>query len=1205
MSTEAQHSQERHTASNAPKEGRSTKAQPERPGRFELPELTLVAPVNSAKSVPQFSLDQQAVIDLGPGSGPVLLWGAPGTGKSTVLIEAALKRMEHDGVDPAGALLLAPSRLAAARLRDGFSARLTKSLSTSPARTWSSYAFDLLRRAKVEGRMPHLESAPRLMSGPEQDLIIRDLLAGHAMGLGTVPAWPKELTQALETRGFRQEIRQLFDRVIEYGLVPEELAELGAANRRPDWVAAASLYKEYRDVVDWGKSGSFDPAGIITAATTLLRLDSDFLDQERKRLALIVVDDIQEANKAVHELLHLVGQGKDVLVAASPDTVVQGFRGARPDLVASLTHSLSTPEHPLQQFALSTSHRMSKPLAAAWSGVADRIFQIRGGHKARELAWPEALAGRHGGHAAAPHAEAINATEPAGGEPGPVPRQELRKDPDKVSYVSAHFVASEVHELRLVAERILHLQHLGGHSLSEIAVIVRTGSALAALQRYLSAQGIAVKVPVAENPVRDEPAVRPLLEAFGIALAPETLDAEACVALLTSRLGRSTALHLRRLRQALRQQERHAGGGRASDELLVEALLNSQKLAPLGWEAANAARIAAMIAAGREAVAQPGANAETVLWALWEACDSSGTWEAQALRGGPTGIRADRDLDAVMALFQTAERYVDQLPGSSPQQFLDYLMSQELPMDTLAARAQRTDAVEIVTPASAAGREWPIVIVAGLQEGVWPNTRLRGELLGSQLLVDVLEKGAQAAHQIEPAARLRDIRYDELRSFAAAISRASHILILTAAAGHDLQPSQFIDLAAPYVPVTDSGGESQYPVRPVEQVPRPMTLRSLVAELRQESEMRTNPEAARMLAVLAGEDVPGADPHQWWGLLPLSSDGPIVAPGEPVNVSPSKVEEVLKSPLNWFIRAAGGDATTDFARSLGTLIHSIAQDIPNGAGHEYLAELDKRWPSLGLPESWESDLDYKRAQEMLGKLAQYVIEARQQGRTLLGVEENFSVDVGELPDGILPSTFLPGTFSSSTGVPSSAVPDTAVPDTKDASLSSADGGAPEAEDTDTSGLAEPPPARVVRLRGQVDRLEADANGNLIIVDIKTGRTKPTKDQVLEHPQLGAYQVAASAGAFSAQAEAAGLFGASSGGAALLPLGDGTKNVKTQDQPAMVAGSENDPTRKVMEAALLMAQAVFPARHGADWSERNGCPLPTICPLCPEGKQITE
>src|SRR5699024_11376685 len=122
-----------------------------------LPQLSLVPPAHSERSAPGLSPDQQAVVGLQPGSGPVLVWGAPGTGKSTVLIEAAVQRMERDGVDPGAALLLAPSRLAAARLRDGFSARLTKSLSTSPARTWSSYAFDLLRRAKVAGRMPHLD----------------------------------------------------------------------------------------------------------------------------------------------------------------------------------------------------------------------------------------------------------------------------------------------------------------------------------------------------------------------------------------------------------------------------------------------------------------------------------------------------------------------------------------------------------------------------------------------------------------------------------------------------------------------------------------------------------------------------------------------------------------------------------------------------------------------------------------------------------------------------------------------------------------------------------------------------------------------------------------------------------------------------------------------------------------------------------------
>jgi superfamily I DNA/RNA helicase/RecB family exonuclease len=1101
---------------------------------IQTPTLQLVRPRSVAVAAPQLSPDQDAVVQLGPGSGPVLVWGAPGTGKSTVLVEAAVRRIEADGVDPAGVLLLAPSRLAAARLRDRLSARLDRSLSASPARTWASYAFDLLRRAKVEGRLPHLERAPKLLSGPEQDLIIKELLDGHRLGLGKAPRWPEDLGEALHTRGFRQEIRQLFDRVIEYGLSPAELAGLGRENGRPDWVAAATLYEEYRDVVDWGKSGAFDPAGIITAVIQLFSTDPDFLAAERARLKLVLVDDIQEANQAVHQLLELLGRGQDVLVAACPDTVVQGFRGARPDLAGRLRERLTRPAARgagavapgpvpalFTEVVLRTSHRLKPELARSWSAVAERISLSRGGHKARILE-----------RAALPDSEASAPTPLRQPEPT----------------VTAHLVASEVHELRLVAERILDLQLNGNRRLEDIAVIVRTGSALAQLQRYLSGQGIPVKVPVAENPVRDEAAVRPLLDAFRVVLDPELLDAEMAVSLLTSRIGRATAINLRRLRQALRKAELTEGGGRASDALLVEALQDPEAMFRLGWEAKNAARLGRMLAAGRKAAQDPAGNAETVLWALWSESGCSDYWAAQALAGGPAGIRADRDLDAVMALFQTAERYVDQLPGSNARQFLDYLLDQELPMDTLAARAQRADAVEILTPASAAGREWPVVIVAGLQEGIWPNTRLRGELLGSALLVDVLERGRQAAAQLGPAARLREIRYDELRSFSTAVSRASERLICTAASSEDLQPSQFLDIVAPWEPAPGSSLQS----RPVEPVKRPMTLRSLVAELRQESEAHADPEAARVLAALAAAGIPGAAPEQWWGLAPLSSEAAIVPDGEPVPVSPSRVEAVLKSPLNWFIQAAGGEAATDFARSLGTLVHSIAQEMPEAAGFEYLAELQRRWPELGMKNNWEGRLDFQRAEQMVRKLALYVLDMREAGRSLLAVERDFSVDIAPPP-------------------------------------------------------GEPDTARTARLRGQVDRLEIDGQGRLVVVDLKTGRRKPKGDEVPQHPQLGAYQAAVAAGAFTADDGAADGAGPlhGTGGALLAQLGDGTKSVGLQQQDPLDAAADW-ATPLVLRAAELMAGASFEAIHDPKKESFTGsCPVPEVCPLCQTGKQVTE
>lgn len=1061
----------------------------------------------------------------------MLVPGAPGTGKSTVLVETAVRRVQRDRVDPERILILAPGRHAASALRDTFTGRLDRSLSTTPARTWASYAFDLIRRAKAEGVLP-LQRQPKLLSGPEQDLIIKELLEGHAKPGFELP-WPQDLSAALPTRGFRQEVRQLFDRIIESGRTAEDLTALAYECGRPDWIAAADLYAEYRDVLDLRMPEAFDPAGIITAARQIFQDCPGFLAAERERLQLILVDDIQEANPAVFELLADIGEGKDVLVTSSPDTVVQGFRGARPDLVAELPRLLGGTAFggvagPVREFPLWHTHRHLPEVAKAWTGVAARISQRAGGQLARRLDPLPASAG-----------------EPGSGGAQPVGR------------VEAHVLPSAVHELRYVAQRILEAQLRENHEFGDIAVIVRNGGQLAQLQRYLSGQGIPVRVPVADSAVRDEVAVRPLLEVYGVVLDAAKLTPESAVSLLTSRIGGATAIELRRLRQSLRREELLGGGGRSSDALLVEALLEPGALGSLGMEGSSARRLARMITAGRLAAAEPGANAETVLWALWQATGLASRWTEMALDGGAAGARADRDLDAMMALFHTAERYVDQLPGSGPEQFLEYLLSQELPMDTLAARAQLEDAVELMTPASAAGREWSVVIVAGLQEGVWPNTRLRGELLGSTLFADAVEHGVEHALQRGPLSRLRDIRYDELRSFSTAVSRAREVLICTAVSSEDEQQSAFLDYVAPLEP-----GQYQREYTPVG---RPMTLRALVAELRQ----RVQPddaalarpgvageaaEAARVLAHLATAEpaVPGAHPDSWWGLAPLSSEEPVIPQGGTVFVSPSKVETVHKSPLDWFVQAAGGEPATDFARSLGTLVHAIAQELPDASGAEYVAELVRRWPALGMKDNWEGRLDFQRAEQMVRKLAQYVLVMRSEGRSLAGVEVDFDVP--------LPEVRLD----------------------------------PASEESDA--------VRHAVLRGQVDRLEIDAEGRLVIVDLKTGKRQPGKTELARHPQLGAYQAAVLHGGF----ESLPVPGLVPGGAVLAQLGTKAKAPAIQVQEPLDPG-DNWALDLVSEAAVLMSGARFEARHDPSKGSHggHGCRLPDICPLCSRGKQVTE
>ena len=118
--------------------------------------------------------EQEAIASLAPGHNAVLVLGAPGTGRTTVAVEYAARRIEA-GLDPESLLLLAPSRDAAARLRDALTRRLAAAgrgtRAVTPVRTWSSYAFDLLRRARVTGPLRHLEVAPRLLTGAEQDTV--------------------------------------------------------------------------------------------------------------------------------------------------------------------------------------------------------------------------------------------------------------------------------------------------------------------------------------------------------------------------------------------------------------------------------------------------------------------------------------------------------------------------------------------------------------------------------------------------------------------------------------------------------------------------------------------------------------------------------------------------------------------------------------------------------------------------------------------------------------------------------------------------------------------------------------------------------------------------------------------------------------------------------------------------------------------------
>ena len=1250
-----------------------------------------------------------------------LLTGIPGTGKTHHLTERALRYLS-DGNDPARLLILAPTRTAATRMRDTIAAASDRSLSVAPTRAWAAYAFDLLKRAQTRGLLSGVEGNLKLLSGPEQDVIIGELLANHAEGIALGPAWPDSLREALPTRGFRHEIRDFFDRMAEYDLTAEDVQALARDYNRPVWAALAQLHTEYRAVRALRAKNAYDPAVLINDACRLLLRNPEFLAEERRRYDLILIDDVQELSPSTYRLLRLIAAEEppadaaelaaeypDVFAAApevimtySDEAVVQGFRGARPDLVRTLPESFPH----LAERTLTTSYRLPALMMPLVADIRRRLPRYSRYVPTAETDRQKTPA-TFGRINTTPADEALTW--------GAVDEPLLHLGADGKILDPAHYrtapagvykyaLSSAQDEANLLAQLLLEDRIYGNRPYRESAIIVRNGADVARIRRVLSASGIPSRTSAALVPVRDEPAVRPFLDALSLlvyarkrgekalnpavtgagyeALSPDeaeeimrkSLDdviaeenrsnplngANSAITLLTSRLGGASSMDVRRLRQQLRSVELQTGGHRPSDDLLLGALLHPETLPAEGVGRA-VHRIAAVLSAGRKALARPDSTSTEVLWALWEASGLEKTWVAQSRGAGPEADAAHRNLDAMIGLFEAASRFDEQMRGAGAEQFLDFIDAQDLPMDTLAARGVRQDAVEILTPALAAGQSWRTVYVCGLQEGTWPNTTVRGSLLGTGDLVDICDArmrrpapanpDAQAEGEQAPSARIRsypervrDTRHDELRMFAVAATRASTRLVLTAVRNEDEAPGEFFDFVVP----TDAENDS--PEVPITRVRRPATLRSLVAELRRTlvqdaltamsaedaedaepkgttdspspeapdtAEAALNPEAAafrfdaasRTLARLARVQAPGASPEQWWGLLPLSSTEPFFArPAQesPENgadegrrtiaLSPSRLETIHNSPLDWLVSAARAEAQTDLSRSLGTLVHAIAEEYPTGTLEQLQTALEERIGSLGVParredESeeeyrervpWEAYALYERAKRMILRLSYYYrLHMGDAGWQNLGVEGSFSVRV--------PVPFDP---------------------------------AGEVGELDAL------------LTGRVDRLEEaperDGTRRFVIVDLKTGKSKPDGAAVANHPQLAAYQIAVEAGAgeqlaerYRAEAAAAQsgepapdarpqelTYESSAGrsaGAALMQVGVSDVNddskARLQVQPAL---EDNDEwaVDLVQRAAELIAGAQVQTRH-REGTHGHGCRLPELCPICTRGRQVTQ
>ncbi|WP_327244466.1 ATP-dependent helicase [Streptomyces sp. NBC_01320] len=1087
---------------------------------------------------PVLDAAQQTVVDH-PG-GPLLVLAGPGTGKTTTLVEAVAARVAGGG-DPARILVLTFSRKAAVELRDRMAARLGAARGPQ-ATTFHSFCYALVRAHQDAD----LFADPlRLLSGPEQDVTVRDLLAGQLEleqeGIAHI-RWPDELRACLTTRGFADEVRAVLARSRELGLGPDALADFARRTGRPDWGAAAAFLAEYLDVLD--AQGVLDYAELVHRAVLLA---------ERPEVSAVLagaydsvfVDEYQDTDPAQVRLLHALagnrgsapgaGGGRDLIAFGDPDQSIYTFRGADVNGILDFPETFRRADGgPSPVGVLTTSRRSGAQLLAA-TRLLTRRMPLTRLPSAKVRAHRELASVREGGRV------------------------------ETYTYPTASTELDNVADLL----RRAHLED--GVPWNEMAVLVRAGGrTIPAVRRALTSAGVPLEVDGDDLPLRHEPAVTPLLTALRTvataalhrttaaepapddgAAAPASegpaapwLDTETALTLLTSPLGSMDAADLRRLGRALRDEERAAGNRvpPPSGELLARALAEPERLvAHDPAYARGAQRLGALLRKARELL-EGGGTAEEALWELWAGTPWPGRLERAALRGGAGGRNADRDLDAVCALFDTAARAEERTGGRGALNFLEEIDAQDIAADTLSKRVGRPDAVRLMTAHRSKGLEWRLVVVAGVQEGLWPDLRRRGSLLeadriGRDGLAEPLTPGALLA--------------EERRLFYVAATRARERLIVTAVkapADDGDQPSRFL---------TELGIEP----RDVTGRPRrPLAVAALVAELRAttvdpDASDALRDEAAHRLARLAAltDDegqplVPSAHPYRWWGLYePTRSAVPLRDRDHPVALSGSALDQLANTcALQWFLgREVKADAPATAAQGFGNVVHVLADEVASGRTPADLAvlmeRLDSVWDGLVFDAPWKSQQEKEQARVALERFLRWHVMDRT-GRTSAASEHDFDV------------TLEAGEYE-------------------------------------------------VRIRGSMDRVERDADGRAYVVDFKTGKQAPTKDEVARHPQLAVYQLAVREGAVD---EIFDGHRPAPGGAELVQLRQPAPKKEGGDALPKVQAQEPPTTEWVSDLLATAAGRVLDERFTPTTGQHcTHCTFRASCSAQPEGRHILE
>lgn len=297
--------------------------------------------------------------------------------------------------------------------------------------------------------------------------------------------------------------------------------------------------------------------------------------------------------------------------------------------------------------------------------------------------------------------------------------------------------------------------------------------------------------------------------------------------------------------------------------------------------------------------------------------------------------------------------------------------------------------------------------------------------------------------------------------------------------------------------------------------------------------------------------MPSAHPYRWWGMYePTESKVPLRDRDQPVVLSGSALDQLANTcALQWFLgREVKADAPATAAQGFGNVVHVLADEVASGRTPADLAvlmeRLDSVWNALAFDAPWKSAQEKEHARVALERFLKWHVDSNgvRAGREPVASEHDFDV------------TLAAGDYE-------------------------------------------------VRIRGSMDRVEADAEGRAYVVDFKTGKQAPSAADVAHHPQLAVYQLAVREGAVDDAFDGARP---ESGGAELVQLRQGAAKKNGGETLPKVQAQPPLEGEWVGDLLATAAGKVLDERFSPTMGQHcTHCAFRASCSARPEGHHVVE